>query len=114
MRLLYEGEFVSRAVSDDILAILRKEKPGDVKTPLPKDLKVAFKPGAIPGATTEWAIVELQNRPYIVVVMGGYGKGDEFKQAIRDVSKTAFDFFSRLATATEFGAYIDPEEWKRH
>ena len=47
-------------------------------------------------------------------VSGAYGKGEELKGAIREVSQTAYDFFSRLATATKYGAYIDPEEWKRH
>jgi beta-lactamase class A len=114
LRLLHEGKFVSREVSDHALAILRKEKPGDVKSALPKGVPVVFKPGAIPGVATEWAIVELENRPYLVVVMGAYGKGEEFKGAIREVSQTAYDFFSRLATATKYGAYIDPEEWKKH
>jgi beta-lactamase class A len=114
LRLLYEGKFVSREVSEEILNILRKEKPGDVKSALPAGVSVAFKAGSIPGVATEWAIVELENRPYIVVVMGAYGKGDEFKPAIRDVSRVAYDFFSRLATATKYGAYIDPEEWKKH
>ena len=114
MRRLHEGKFVSREVSDHVLAILRKEKPGDVKSALPAGVKVAFKPGAIPGVATEWAIVELENRPYIVVVMGAYGKGEEFKAAIRDVSQTAYEFYSRLATASKYGAYIDPEEWKKH
>ncbi len=114
LRLLYEGKFVSREVSKDILGILRKEKPGDVKSALPAGIRVAFKTGSIPGVATEWAIVELENRPYIVVVMGAYGQGDEFKAAIRDVSQTAYGFFSRLATATKYGAYIDPEEWKKH
>ena len=114
LRLLHEGKFVSREVSDHALAILRKEKPGDVKSALPIGVPVAFKAGSIPGVATEWAIVELENRPYLVVVMGAYGKGEEFKGAIRAVSQTAYDFFSRLATATKYGAYIDPEEWKRH
>jgi beta-lactamase class A len=114
LRLLYNGKFVSSEVSDDILGILRKEKAGDVKSALPEGVKVAFKVGSIPGVATEWAIVELENRPYIVVVMGGYGKGDEFQGAIRRVSEVAYDFFSRLATATKYGAYIDPEEWKKH
>jgi beta-lactamase class A len=114
LRLLYEGKFVSRNVSKDILDILRKEKPGDVKSALPAGVNVAFKAGSIPGVATEWAIVELENRPYVVVVMGAYGKGDEFKGAIHDVSKVAYDFFSRQATATKYGAYIDPEEWKKH
>jgi beta-lactamase class A len=112
MRLLYQGKFVNREVSEHALAILRKEKPGDVKSALPSGVRVAFKPGAIPGVATEWAIVELERRPYLVVVMGAYGKGDELKAAIRDVSKVAFEFFERLATATKYGAYIDPEEWK--
>jgi beta-lactamase class A len=114
LRLLHEGKFVSREVSDHALAILRKQKPGDVKSALPNGVPVAFKPGSIPGVSTEWAIVELENRPYLVVVMGAYGKGEEFKGAIREVSQVTYDFFSRLATATKYGAYIDPEEWKRH
>jgi beta-lactamase class A len=114
MRRLHEGKFVSRQVSDHVVTILRKEKPGDVKSALPAEVKVAFKPGAIPGVATEWAIVELENRPYIVVVMGAYGKGEEFKAAIREVSRTAYEFYSRLATATKYGAYIDPAEWKKH
>jgi beta-lactamase class A len=114
LRRLHEGKFVSREVSNQALAILRKEKPGDAKSVLPAGVPVAFKPGSIPGVATEWAIVELENRPYIVVVMGAYGKGEELKGAIRQVSQVAYDFFSRLATATKYGAYIDPEEWKRH
>jgi len=114
LRLLHEGKFIDREVSDHALAILRKDKPGDVKSALPKDIRVAFKQGAIPGVATEWAIVELERRPYIVVVIGAYGKGEEFKPAIRHVSRTAYEFFERVATATKYGAYIDPEEWKRH
>ena len=113
MRLLYEKKFVNREVSEHVLAILRKDKPGDVKASLPAGVRVAFKPGAVPGVATEWAIVELEHRPYIVVLMGAYGKGEEFKAAFRDAAKTAYEFFQRLGTATKFGAYIDPEEWEK-
>jgi beta-lactamase class A len=113
MRLLAEGKFVSREVSEHALAILRKGKPGDIKSVLPEDVPVAFKPGAVPGVMTEWALVELKGRPYIVVVMGSYQVKDEFKQAIKDASQTAYDFFLR-AGATKYGAYIDPEEWAKH
>lgn len=117
LRLLHAGEFVSRDTSDRILAILRKEKPGDVKAALPAlpaGTSVAFKAGSVPGVATEWAIVELDRRPYLVVVMGGYGVGGELTGAIRDVSKTAYEFFQRIATASPYGAYIDPDEWKKH
>ncbi|RIK84461.1 MAG: hypothetical protein DCC67_04965 [Planctomycetota bacterium] len=113
MRTLHEGQFVSREVSDHVLAILRKDKPGDVKAALPAGTSVAFKPGAIPGVAAEWAIVELERRPYIVVAMGGFGVKEEFKDAFREVSKTAYEFFQRVATGTSYGGYIDPEEWNK-
>ena len=113
LRMLHEGKFVSREVSDHALAILRKPKSGDIKAALPENISVAFKPGAVPGVATEWALVELKGRPYIVIVMGSHGVGDEFKTATREISKTAYEFFRRAATATKYGAYIDPEEWNK-
>ena len=113
LRLLHEGKFINREVSDHALAILRKEKPGDVKSGLPPGVPVAFKAGAVPGVTTEWAIVEFKGRPYVVVAMGGFGLGDEFRAAIRSVAKTSHHFFARISTATKHGAYIDSEQWKQ-
>jgi beta-lactamase class A len=62
---------------------------------------------------TEWAVVELDRRPYVIVVMGSFGLGEEFKEAIRETSKAAYEFFHRLSTATKYGAYVDPAEWKK-
>jgi beta-lactamase class A len=112
MQLLYEGKFVSRRVSDHALSILRKEKPGAVKSALPAGVHVAFKVGEIPGVRTEWALVELKDRPYIVVAMGAFGLGDEFEDATKAISKTSYDFFSRIAKATKYGAYMDPAGWQ--
>jgi beta-lactamase class A len=112
LRLLYEGKFVSRDVSKHALAILGKEKSGAVKSPLPAGVHVAFKVGEIPGVRTEWAIVELKNRPYIVVTMGAFGLGDEFEDVTKEISKMAYDFFSRIAKASKYGAYMDPAGWQ--
>ena len=105
MRLLAEGKFVNREVSDHALAILKKPKKGAVSAALPKEVPVAFKPGGIPGVATEWAIVELPGRPYIVTVMVHYAVGEEAEPAIRDVSQVAYDFFRRAAVATPYGTY---------
>jgi beta-lactamase class A len=113
MRLLHEGKFVNREVSDHVLTILRKDKPGAIKSVLPPGVRVAFKPGEIPGVMAEWAIVELDRRPYVIVVMGSFGVGEEFKEAIRETSKAAYDFFQRLSTANQYGAYVDPAEWQK-
>ena len=69
MRLLSEGEFINRLVSDHVLSILRKPKAGTIKSVLPEEVTVAFKPGEIPGVATEWALVELKGRHFIVIVM---------------------------------------------
>jgi beta-lactamase class A len=113
LRTLHEGKFVSRKVSDHVLAILRKPKSGDVKAGLPEGIAIASKPGAVPGVTTEWAIVELKGRPYAIAVMGSHGVDDELKDAIREISQVAYEFFSRAAQATKYGAYVDPAEWER-
>jgi beta-lactamase class A len=114
LRLLYEGEFVNREVSDHALAILRKPKTGVVNSVTPPGVVVAFKPGSIPGVETEWALVELEGRPYIITMMGAYDQGGELKTALREAASAAQEFFSRLATGTKYGAYIDPEEWAKH
>ena len=79
---------------------------------LPPGVRVAFKPGEVPGVMTEWALVELKDRPYIVTIMGSFQLRDEFKDAMRQISQTAYDFFLR-AGATKYGAYVDPEEWAK-
>ncbi len=114
LRLLHEGKIVNREVSDHALAIMRKTKKGAVNSVLPESVPVAFKAGSIPGVETEWALVELEGRPYIVVAMGAYDAGGKLKPAMSEVSQAAYDFFSRLTTATKYGAYIDPAEWAKH
>lgn len=108
MRLLAEGKFIDRGLCDRALAILRKPKRGAVGASLPAEIAVAFKPGAIPGVATEWALVELKNRPYIVAVMGNFGNDAELEGSLRDVGAVAYDFFRRIAVATPYGSYSTP------
>lgn len=108
MELLYRGEFLNRQICDEILAILQKPKPGAIKSGLPAEVKVAFKPGGIAGVSTEWAIVYLKERPYIVVVMTNYGVGNEADTAMKEISRTLYDYFWRLGNATRYGTYVEP------
>lgn len=108
MEILYRGEFLNRQVCDEILAILKKPKSGGINAGLPADIPVAFKPGGISGVSTEWAIVYLQQRPYVVVVMENYALGDEATVAMKEISRTLYDYFWRLGNATRYGTYVDP------
>lgn len=111
MELLFRGEFVSRKVCDEILAILKKGKPSNLKAGLPADVAIANKPGAISGVATEWAIVYLKERPFVLVVMENYGLEDDAPMAMKEISRTLHEYFSRLARATPHGTYVEkPKE----
>jgi len=108
MEILYRGEFSNRQICEEILEILKKPKSGGINSGLPVDIPVAFKPGGIAGVATEWAIVYLKERPYVVVVMENYAIGDEAVVAMKEISRTLYDYFWRLGNATQHGTYVDP------
>jgi len=107
MEILFKGEFVNRQVCDEILAILKKPKPGGIKSGVPTEVPMAFKPGSISGVTTEWAIVFLKDRPYVLVVMENYGLDDDATTAMKELSRTLYEYFSRLARSTPHGAFVE-------
>jgi len=107
MEILFKGEFISRKVCDEIIAILKKAKKHEIKTALPADVAVAFKPGGLPGVNTVWAIVYLKDRPYVVAIMENYGLEEDAASAMKDISQTLYEYFSRLAKATPLGTYVD-------
>jgi beta-lactamase class A len=107
MEILFKGEFLNRAACDEILAILMKSKNGGIKSGLPADVPVAFKPGGIAGVKTEWCIVLLKDRPYVVTVMENYGLDDDAATAVKEISVTLYEYFFRLARATPHGTYVE-------
>jgi beta-lactamase class A len=113
MELLFRGEFLSRAVCDEILAILKKPKQSAISPGLPANIEIAGKPGGIAGVRTEWAIVLLKDRPYILAIMENYGAGPETSDAIKDISKILYSHFLRLSQASPHGVYIAPEGEKQ-
>ncbi|EEF61037.1 beta-lactamase [Pedosphaera parvula Ellin514] len=108
LELLHKGEFINRSICDDILAILKKPKPTNLTAGLPDGTVVATKPGNISGVATEWAIVYLKDRPYIVVIMENYGVEHDAPDAMKAISQTLHEYFARLSRATKYGAYVAP------
>lgn len=110
MEMLFKGEFINRAVCDDILSILKKSKPnvGAIQSGVPSNVPVVFKPGGIAGVHTEWAIVYAQDLPYVLVVMENYGIGNQGNEAMQEISKVLYEYYSRLSHATRYGTYVTP------
>ncbi len=108
MEILWRGDFIGRSVCDEILDILKKPKDGPINSGLPAGTEVASKPGGLPGVRTEWAIVLLKDRPYVMTIMENYGLGQDASETLANLSKTAHSYFNRLKLATPFGSYVTP------
>lgn len=90
--------------------ILEIDKGGPVRTAIPPEIPVAFKPGGITGVATVWALVDLPDRPYVLTVMSNYGGNGG--ALIERVSTAAYDYFSRLSGVTDHGTRV-PLDVKR-
>ena len=95
-------------MSDDacgrVREILELYKDGPIRTPVPDEVPIAFKPGGITGVSTVWGLVDVPDRPYVIVVMSNYGgNGGEVIEA---VSRLSYDYFSRLTGITEYGTRV--------
>lgn len=91
--------------------ILELPKGGPMRAPIPASVPVAFKPGAIAGVASAWALVGLPDRPYVVAVMSSYG-GDG-AALVEEVSAAAYGHFVRFSGATPYGARVSPELKRR-
>ncbi len=101
---------MSEAACLRVREILEIPKDGPIRTPVPSSIPIAFKPGGITGVATVWGLVDVPDRPYVLVVMSNYG-GDG-GAVIQRVSALAFDYFSRLSGVTQYGTRV-PLDVKR-
>lgn len=108
MKLLYEGKFINKSTSDEILSILRNNPIANSKIAdgISANVKIAFKPGGMGGVSTEWAIVYLSNRPYALAIMENYKTSATPSNIISELSKRVFDYFSMMK-ATKYGVLIE-------
>ena len=106
MQILHNREFVSREVSDDILAVLRIPKDSGLAEAVADDVAIAMKAGGIPGVSTEWVVVEYEHRPYVAVFMQNFGVGGRARQDMEAISKLLWDYFRRLGASSRFGTYV--------
>jgi beta-lactamase class A len=108
MKLLFDGNFIDKSTSDQILSILQKNPIENSKlaVSLPENVKIAFKPGGMGGVSTEWAIVYLSNRPYALAIMENYKTPVTPLDIISSLSRRVYDYFSMMK-ATKYGVIIE-------
>lgn len=109
MKLLYDGKFIDKAASDEILLILQKNPVENSKIArgIPSNVRIAFKPGGMGGVSTEWGLVYLAKKPYAVAIMENYKAGSASPDVIANISRTLYEYFSRMAKATNYGVILE-------
>lgn len=109
LKLLYDGKFLDKATSDEILFTLQKNPVENSKLArgIPSNVKIAFKPGGMGGVSTEWGVIYLAKKPYAVAVMENYKAGLASQDVIGSISKTLYEYYSRMARATEYGVILE-------
>jgi beta-lactamase class A len=95
---------MAEAACNRVREILEIPKSGPVRTPVPRDIPIAFKPGGITGVATVWALVDMPDRPYVLTVMANYGgNGSAIVEA---ASEAAYRYFSKLSGVTPYGTRV--------
>ena len=116
MEILYKGTFINKQVSEEIVAVLKKrgETDSDLKAGLPPNIVTALKDGALNGVSTEWNIILLPERPFVVIFMENYELEDESKEAMKKLGKLFYDYFWRKGNATQYGVFVNPDLLKKN
>ena len=104
-----DGTVLKTEATARFFDLLATHKDSQIPSGLPADLKIANKPGALEGVRNDAGIVFLPRHPYVIVVMGTYLRREaDGEEAIRRISRAAFDLFDRLDRATDLGRVISP------
>jgi len=81
----------------DAIVLLKMSKENRLRRGLPPDVEAADKSGELDGVRVDAGIVFAKNRPYVFSVMTAFLKDEnEGERAIEDLSRAAYDYFSRL------------------
>ena len=107
---------ISRDRCDAMRRLLEIRRPADlapIQEPVPGNVRAASKYGSLTGVRTGWGAVDLPGRPYALAVMGNFSESNLVLEAIREVAQLSYEYFSRLAGATEYGTRVDPEFLQR-
>jgi beta-lactamase class A len=89
------------------IELLKKPKENRLRKGLPEGVASADKSGELEGVRVDAGIVFAKNRPYALCVMTTFLKSEtEGERAIVEISRVAYEYFSRLGAAGALGRRI--------
>jgi len=88
----------------EAIELLKKPKENRLRKGLPEGVASADKSGELEGVRVDAGIVFAKNRPYALCVMTTFLKDEaEGERAITDISRVAYEYFSRLGAGGTLG-----------
>lgn len=108
LAFLHQGTALSAQASEEIIRVLSLAKGGSFAAVFPDSVRVAWKPGGIPGVQTVWALVRLPERPFAFTVMEKFDSTGEAGEIQREIARILFDYYWRLGNASRYGTFVDP------
>jgi beta-lactamase class A len=88
----------------DAIALLKKPKENRLRKGLPEGVASADKSGELEGVRVDAGIVFAKNRPYALCVMTTFLEDEaEGERAIEEISRAAYEYFSRLGAGGVLG-----------
>jgi beta-lactamase class A len=88
----------------EAIALLKKPKENRLRKGLPEGVASADKSGELEGVRVDAGVVYAKNRPYVLCVMTTFLKDEaEGERAIEEISRVAYEYFSRLGTGGVLG-----------
>ncbi len=88
----------------DAIALLKKPKENRLRKGLPEGVASADKSGELEGVRVDAGVVYAKNRPYVLCVMTTFLKDEaEGERAIEEISRVAYEYFSRLGAGGVLG-----------
>jgi beta-lactamase class A len=102
LEMIFNGQIVDRATSDQIIGILKECQTGTARIPglLPKETEIAHKSGTISGSVNDTGIVVLPyNAGHLAITVfmrNTKGTTAARERVIADITRDAYDFFVHL------------------
>lgn len=97
VEMLFRGRLPGSQAMLDILAL----PDADFRKTVPRDVRIAAKPGGLVGVHTETGVVFVPGRPFALSVAGVFLGGDA--NPIPAVVRAAYEYFARMAKSNEYG-----------
>ena len=107
LEIIYKSEGLTKASSDALLTILKKDKPSALRDGVPGSVSVANKTGTLEGVAADAGIVFIPEHAYIFVATTTYLQSNAAGEAaIRAASMAAYEYFNRIAKSSDYGRVV--------